>query len=148
MEIIPLPLTFEFYLMSILVGFGKILKPQWTDALFHYITLGNCVQNSISHRMAKVGRNLWKPSGPTPCSSRDTQGRLPRTMSQWHLKISKEEDSIASLCSQCTISCTVKCFLVFRWILSCSSRCPLPLVLSHTASVLYIVFKIPQNKCK
>lgn len=48
----------------------------------------NTVKN---HSMAEAGRDLWSPSGPDLCSSRDTQSWLPRTLSKWLLKISKEE---------------------------------------------------------
>jgi len=36
---------------------------------------------SQAHRMVEVEGDLWRSSDPTPCSSRDTKGRLPRTMS-------------------------------------------------------------------
>lgn len=29
-----------------------------------------------AHRMPEVGRDLWRPPAATPCSSRDTEGRL------------------------------------------------------------------------
>lgn len=33
---------------------------------------------SQSHRMVEVVRDLWRPSGPTPCSGRATYNQLPR----------------------------------------------------------------------
>jgi len=50
-----------------------------------------------SHRMIEVGRDLWRSSGPTSCSSRATESRLLRTMSRWLLNISENGDSMTSL---------------------------------------------------
>lgn len=44
---------------------------------------------SQNHRGVEISRDPWRPPGPTPCSSRTTYD-LPRTMSRWLLKISKE----------------------------------------------------------
>lgn len=40
-----------------------------------------------------VGRDLWRWSGPTPCSSRFTQSRLHRIVFRQGLTISRERDS-------------------------------------------------------
>ena len=47
---------------------------------------------SQNHRMVEVGKDLWRSSGPTPCSSRATQSQLPRTMFRRYLNIAKEGD--------------------------------------------------------
>ena len=91
-----------------------------------------CSYRSQNHRMVEVGRDLWRSSGPTPCSSRDSQSWLPSTMSRWLLSISKGGDSTASLGKLCWGSVTHavnKCFLVFRGNHLCFSLCSLPLVL-------------------
>lgn len=47
--------------------------------------------SSDFHRRARVGRDLWRAPGPTPCSDRDNWRRLPMTTSRWLLNILKEE---------------------------------------------------------
>lgn len=47
--------------------------------------------------MAAAGRDLQGSPDPTPCSSRDTQSQLPRTMPRQILNSSKNGDSITSL---------------------------------------------------
>jgi len=85
--------------------------------------------------------SMW----PNPCSSRDTQSRVPGAVSRWLLEISKEEtpQHLGSLC-HCSVTHTAeKCFLVFRENILCCSLCPLPLVLAlgttdkELASVLF-----------
>ena len=66
------------------------------------------------------------PSDLTPCSSRDTQSRLPRLTSRWLLKVCKEETP-QPLWKICTAE---KYFLVFKQNLLCSSSCPLALGLA------------------
>lgn len=44
--------------------------------------------------MAEFGRGLWRPPGPTPCSSRATHlQQNPRTMPRWLLNISEDGNS-------------------------------------------------------
>lgn len=47
-------------------------------------------------RVAEVGRELWRPPGPTSCSSRDTPSRWLLTTSRQLLEIPKGRDSTAS----------------------------------------------------
>ena len=51
--------------------------------------------------MVEIGRYLCS----NPCSSRDTQSSVPRAVSKWLWKISKEE-SPQPLCSLCHCSVT------------------------------------------
>lgn len=74
----------------------------------------------LNHRMVKVGRDLWFHLFQPPWSSRDTQSRLPRTMSRQLLMIFKKRDSITSLSNL---------WQYFRQNLLCSNLCPLSLVL-------------------
>lgn len=57
-----------------------------------------------------------------PCSSKAMPSRLPRTVSRQVLKISKAGDSTTSLDNLCqfSITCTIKCFPMFRQNLLCS----------------------------
>ena len=66
-----------------------------------------------------------------PCRSRVTHSRLHRTLSGWVWNISREGDSTTSLGSLGQGSVTLrgkKFFLMFSWNFSCSSLCPLALV--------------------
>ena len=79
----------------------------------------------------------WKRTSgfiwPSPCSSSDTQSRMPRTTSKHLLKISKEEipQPLGSQC-WCSVTCTAwKHFLVLRMCIPCFTLCPLLLVLSQ-----------------
>jgi len=96
-------------------------------------SLTRAVTESQNPRMVDVGRDLWKFSGST-CLLNDGHLQLgPRTVSSWVLNISKDEDSITSLCNlcQCLVILTAKkSFLTFRGNFLCFSLCPLPLVLS------------------
>lgn len=62
------------------------------------------------------------------CSSRNTQSRLLWIMSRCCWTSARQEStfSLGNLC-QYSVSCTVKCFLMFRWNLLCSSLCALAL---------------------
>lgn len=40
-----------------------------------------------SYKVVKVGRHLWKLSGPTLAQAGTPQSREPRTISRWFLKI-------------------------------------------------------------
>lgn len=42
-------------------------------------------QKFQGHRLGEIGRELWRLSGPTPCTSSATQSRLP-----WPLEISRD----------------------------------------------------------
>ena len=47
--------------------------------------------------MVEAGRDLWRSSCPTPCSSSVTCSRLPNTMFRWLLNISRDGDSTTSI---------------------------------------------------
>lgn len=65
--------------------------------------------------MIEFGKDLWRLFGSTPCSSRTTQSRLPRTAYRQFLKIS--------------VTCTV-------WIFLCPLPLfPLPFILSLSTTV-------------
>ena len=55
-------------------------KSNETLSTTSYVSIHATSQNP---RRVQVGRDPWRPPGPTPCSSRATQSRLPR----WLLKI-------------------------------------------------------------
>lgn len=67
---------------------------------------------SQNHRMAEVGRDLWRSFSPTPLPSRVT-----RIMSRQVLSISREGNSTASVGNlfQCSVTLTAKCtVMLFR----------------------------------
>jgi len=51
--------------------------------------------------VAKAGRQLWRLSSPSPCSSWATWSPLSRAMSRWLLNISQDGDSTNSLGNLC-----------------------------------------------
>lgn len=67
-----------------------------------------------------------------PSSSRGLQSTTLRTVSRWLLNVSREADSTTSpsILFQCSVTYTVKFFLMFGWKLPCPSFC-LPIV-SHS----------------
>ncbi|KAM6336809.1 coiled-coil domain-containing protein 30 [Alca torda] len=86
---------------------------------------------SQNHRLAGVGRDLWRSSHPTPCQSRVTQSRWHRNASGRVWNVSRDGDSTTSLGSLCQGSATLtakKFLLVLRWNFPWSSLCPLPLL--------------------
>lgn len=66
--------------------------------------------------MDEVGRNVWVYLVQAPCSSRDTQKKLHRTMSSWLLKISMREtpQPLWATCASFVTYTLNKCFLMFR----------------------------------
>jgi len=89
----------------------KAIWKEWMEKIANHRITQNC-------RMVEAGRDLWRSSGPAPCSSRTPQSQLPRTMSGRLLNILKEADFTTSIGSlrQCLVTCTVKkCFLMFQW---------------------------------
>ena len=68
-----------------------------------------CEELSQNHEVAEVGTDLWRSSGPIPCSSRVSYSRLPRTMTSRISNISKDGDSTTSLGNlfQCSVALTV-----------------------------------------
>ena len=76
--------------------------------------------------MVEVGRDLWRSSSPSPCSSRVT---FPRIVCRWLLNISKEGDATTSVGNvfQSSVTLSVKKFLhMFRQTFLCFDLCPLP----------------------
>lgn len=49
------------------------------------------------HRMAVIGKDLWRWAGPAPCSSKATRCWLPRSVPRQLLNDSEDGDSTASL---------------------------------------------------
>lgn len=66
----------------------------------------------------------------------EPQNKLPRATPRWLLKISKQGESTTSLGNlfSCSVTSTVKYFLMFRWNFLCSSLCPFSLVLALGAT--------------
>lgn len=58
------------------------------------------------HRMAVIGKDLWRWAGPAPCSSKATRCWLPRSMPRQLLNDSEDGDSTASLGTllQCSVT--------------------------------------------
>jgi len=55
-----------------------------------YLALKIIKSLKVNQRMVEAGRDLWAHLAQ-PCSSRDTQSRVPMLMSRWFLRISKQE---------------------------------------------------------
>ena len=100
-------------------------RDEYLDVWFSTILgLWGSLIHSQNHKMAEVGRDLWRSLCPS---------QLPRTASRWPLNISEDGDSTTSLGNlcQCLITLTgKKCFLMFRGNLLCFCLCPLLLVMS------------------
>lgn len=77
------------YPVNVFYGYFYISVLVWVRSFFHRTTKWL--------RLAGTPGDLWCH----PCSDRNTQSRLPRTMSKRLLKISKEGDSTTSLFFLC-----------------------------------------------
>lgn len=65
-----------------------------------------------NHRVVKVGRELWRPSGPISAQVVTPREVCPQPGSFWR---SPRRLHSGHLC-QCSIACTAnQCFLTFRW---------------------------------
>ncbi|XP_074996859.1 uncharacterized protein LOC142078291 isoform X2 [Calonectris borealis] len=106
------------------------------------------MKRSQNHRMVEIGRDLWRSSCPTPCSSRATYGQLPRTMSRWLFNIPRRETSPlwAACASAWSTSQWKKVFLMFRENLLCCGHC---LWSCHWAPLerasLHLVYALPSD---
>ena len=109
---------------------SEISQDKYSDWFIHFTSIDEKCGGDRYHRMAELGRDLWRSSGPTPLL---THSQLPRTMSRQLFNISEDggsTSSVGNLC-RCSVTPAVKeCFPIFRWNLLCFTLCPLPLVLS------------------
>ena len=79
--------------------------------------------HSSDHRIVGFGKNLWRPSSPTPLLKQVPHSRSRRKASRWVLNVSRGGDSTISLGSlfQCSVTLTVMNFFVIVWNFVCSS---------------------------
>lgn len=97
-----------------------------------HISIINCaiwmpnVYHTLNHRIDEVGKTPGGHLIQHPCSSRVPQSTLLRIMSRWFLNISREGDPTTSLSNvfQCSVTYTVRFFLMLGWNSPCSSFCP------------------------
>lgn len=97
-----------------------------------HISIINCaiwmpnVYHTLTHRIDEVGKTPGGHLIQHPCSSRVPQSTLLRIMSRWFLNISREGDPTTSLSNvfQCSVTYTVRFFLMLGWNSPCSSFCP------------------------
>lgn len=115
---------------------------------------------SQNQKVAEIGRDLWRPSGPTTMLKQCRLDWLPRSMSRWLLNISKEEDSttsVGNLWKRLVTPSVKKCLLMFRgnllrfnlWLsplglsLTTTEKCLVPFALNSLFRCLYTLIRIP-----
>ena len=105
----------------------------WTNILLNLIQVLIYYLFSQNHRMAEVGRELWRSSGPIPLLEQGNLEPVAQDRVQMAFELLQER-RLYNLSGQPVVVLShphsKKCFLMFRWTLLCVSLCSLPLVLS------------------
>jgi len=88
---------------------------EWLAWLVWEVSAGQvcCEELSQDHKVVEIGRDIWRSSGPIPCSSRVSCSRFLRSLTSQILSISKDGDSTTSLGNPFQYSVTLTVTKVF-----------------------------------